>query len=149
IWGSTWLVIAGGLRDLPPFTSASARFLVAAVVMSVLAPHLHRREGGEKPTLALSATVGLLNFGASYAVVYWTETRLPSGVTSVLWAVFPMLMAASSHAFLDGEKIGARQALGFAIGFAGVALLFATDLRALSREAIPAGLVLLTSPLVS
>ena len=24
IWGSTWVVIKGGLRDLPPFTSAGA-----------------------------------------------------------------------------------------------------------------------------
>jgi drug/metabolite transporter (DMT)-like permease len=51
VWGSTWIVIAGGLRDLPPFTSAAARFVVAALVMSAIAPALGRREGGSIPPL--------------------------------------------------------------------------------------------------
>jgi drug/metabolite transporter (DMT)-like permease len=149
VWGSTWIVIAGGLRDLPPFTSAAARFLVAASVMTALAPALARREGGSPAPLGISLTVGALNFGASYALVYWSQTRLPSGVTSVLWAVFPMLMAAAGSWFLAGEALRPRQWLGFALGFAGVALLFATDLCAFGASREPAALVLLLSPLVS
>lgn len=149
VWGSTWIVIAGGLGDLPPFTSAAARFLVAALVMSAIAPSLARREGGSRPPVDAWLAVGLLNFAASYAIVYWSETRLPSGLTSVLWSVFPMLMAVSGSLFLQGERIRARQAAGFLLGFAGVALLFFTDLRALSADAVPTGLVLLLSPIVS
>jgi len=149
VWGSTWLVIAGGLRDLPPFTGAATRFVVAALLMSAIAPSLARREGGTKPALGLSLAVGLLNFAASYGIVYWGETRLPSGLASILWSVFPMLMAISGAWFLAGERISKRQALGFAIGFAGVALLFATDLRALSNDAVLTGLVFLLSPIVS
>src|SRR5262249_19420891 len=33
IWGSTWLFIKIGLRDLPPFTFAGLRFLLAAAVL--------------------------------------------------------------------------------------------------------------------
>lgn len=149
IWGSTWLVIAGGLRDLPPFTSAGARFLVAAVVMSALAPALARREGGSRPALSLSLAVGVLNFAASYGIVYWSETRLPSGLASVLWSVFPMLMAISGSWFLDGERLRTVQMLGFVVGFAGVVLLFATDLRTIRADAVPAGIVLLGSPFVA
>ena len=42
-------------------------------------------------------TVGCLNFGVSYGIVYTTETVLPSGLVSVLWAVFPLMMAASGQ----------------------------------------------------
>jgi drug/metabolite transporter (DMT)-like permease len=149
VWGSTWIVITAGLRDLPPFTTAGLRFLVSAAIMSAIAPALARREGGAKPAFGAWFCVGLLNFGASYAIVYWSETRLPSGLTSVLWSVFPILMAVSGSLFLDGERIRGRQTVGFVLGFVGVALLFATDLRALSSEAIPTGLILLVSPLVS
>lgn len=149
IWGSTWIVIAGGLRDLPPFTSAAARFLVAALAMTAIAPAIARQEGGTRAPWRLSLVLGALNFGASYAIVYWTETQLPSGIVSVLWAVFPMLMAASSSRFLTGEALSARQWLGFAIGFAGVGLLFWTDLRDFGPHGIPAALVLLLSPAVS
>ncbi|MHC5065573.1 MAG: EamA family transporter, partial [Planctomycetota bacterium] len=40
IWGSTWLVIKEGLVDLPPITSAGIRFLLAAIVMSLVVPVL-------------------------------------------------------------------------------------------------------------
>ena len=149
VWGSTWIVIAGGLRDLPPFTSAATRFAVAAACLTAIAPALARREGGSKPTFALSAAVGTLNFGASYAIVYWSETRLPSGLASVLWSVFPLLMAVAGAWFLQGEKLTARQGFGFVLGFAGVALLFATDLVQMSNDAVGTGVVLLASPVVS
>ena len=35
IWGSTWVVIQEGLKDLPPFQSAAARFLLAALLMII------------------------------------------------------------------------------------------------------------------
>jgi drug/metabolite transporter (DMT)-like permease len=117
--------------------------------MTAIAPTLARREGGTSPKFAAWFWVGVLNFGASYAIVYWSETHLPSGLTSVLWSVYPIMMAISGSFFLSGERIRPLQAVGFALGFAGVALLFATDLRSISSDAVPAGLVLLLSPLVS
>ncbi len=149
VWGSTWIVIAGGLTDLPPFTSAAARFAVSAAAMTVVAAIVRKREGGERPTLGLSLALGAMNFGVSYGIVYWTETRLPSALVSVLWSVFPMLMAISGHLFLPGDRPRGRQWAGFAVGLVGVALLFATDLRDIGTGAIPAGALLLGSPAIS
>ena len=57
IWGSTWIVIKGGLRDLPPFTSAGIRFVIAALIMVAVAAVLSRVEGGSRPpTLALAGS---------------------------------------------------------------------------------------------
>jgi drug/metabolite transporter (DMT)-like permease len=149
IWGSTWMVIQRGLADLPPFTSAAARFVLAAIAMSVVVPLFRRRESGREPELWLCAVVGVCNFGVSYGIVYWSETRIPSGLASVLWSIFPMLMAASGHLFLPGETLRGRQWLGFVVGFVGVAFLFETALRASGLDAAPAGLVMCLSPLVS
>lgn len=149
VWGSTWLVIKGGLRDLPPQTSGAARFWIAGVVMGVLVRTIGRREGGEAPPTWLWLSLGALNFGASYAIVYRTAALLPSGLTSLLWGVFPMLSAAVGHLFLPGERLAPRQWSGFALGLVGLAVLFATDLRALGPEAAPAAAVLLLSPISS
>jgi drug/metabolite transporter (DMT)-like permease len=149
VWGSTWLVIKTGLEDLPPLWSAAVRFGVAATVMMMIAPAIARREGGAAPPWWLAAMVGLLGFAISYALVYATETVLPSGLVSVLWAVFPILQAVIGHAVLPDERLAARQWIGFAIGFVGVAVLFASDLRSLGADAIPAAALLLVSPLVS
>lgn len=149
VWGSTWVVIKDGLDHLPPFSSAAARFLIAALAMTVIAPSLARREGGGRPRRSVVALVGALNFFASYAIVYWSESRLPSGIVAVLWAVFPMLMATSGHLFLAGEGLGPRQWSGFALAFLGIAYLFRTDLETLGPDAAPTALVLFVSPLVS
>jgi len=149
IWGSTWVVIKGGLESLPPFGSAALRFALAAACMSVLAHFLAAREGGARPALSLAAMLGVVNFACSYGIVYWTETRLPSGLVSVLWAVYPMIQAIVGHYFLRAERIAPAQGLGFFVGFLGVAALFMTDLRQLGPEAIPAGGVLLLSPLLT
>lgn len=149
IWGSTWVVIKNGLEDLPPLGSAAARFTLAAALMSLVGALFAAREGGSRPTLLLSLVLGCLNFAGSYGIVYWTEARLPSALVSVLWAVYPLLQAVVGHLFLPGERLAPAQGLGFGLGFLGVAALFATDLQGLGPEAIPAGAVLLCSPLLS
>jgi len=149
IWGSTWLVVAKGLQDLPPFSSAATRFAIAWATLSLLAPRLAAREGGVHPGWRLALVMGSLNFGASYSIVYWSETVLPSGLVSLLWAIFPMLMAIGGHLTLPGERLVRRQWWGFLLGLVGVALLFLTDLKVLGPEAIPAGMILLLSPLAS
>ena len=149
IWGSTWLVIKTGLKDLPPFTSAGVRFAIAAAVMIGLAPLLAKREGGGKPRAWLWIVLGSLNFGASYGLVYYSEQTLPSGLVSVLWSVFPLLMAASGHLFLPGERLGPRHWAGFVLAFAGILVLFRTDVTAVGPEAVGVALLLLLSPTVS
>jgi len=147
IWGSTYLVIAEGLEDLPPFLSAGVRFSLAAVVFAALAPRLARREGGERPTLGLVLAMGVCNIGCGYGLVYWSETRLPSGLVSVLWAIFPLMMALAAHRWLPSERVNRRQYAGFLVGFGGVVALFLTDVRTLGPEAVPAAALLLLSPL--
>jgi drug/metabolite transporter (DMT)-like permease len=149
IWGSTWIVIKQGLADLPPLSSAGARFALAALLMCLLAPVLARREGGAAPPAWLWVAVGTLNFAISYALVYQAETVLPSGLVSLLWSVFPLLMAASGHWFLPGERLTPRRLLGFLLGFLGVFVLFRADVQALGPRAVAAGALLLLSPLVS
>lgn len=147
IWGSTWVVIKGGLRDLPPFTSAGARFAIAAVIMIGVAALLSKREGGEKPPVWLWLVQGTASFAMSYGIVYHAETVLPSGLVSLLFGVYPMLQALAGHYFLDQERLRPLQWFGFAVGLAGLVLLFRTDLREIGPEGIPTGLLLFLSPI--
>ncbi len=149
VWGSTWLVISEGLRDLPPMTSLSARFVIAAIVLAFVARPLARIEGGERPTWRITVVYAVLTLAIPYAIIYWVETRLPSGLVSVLWSVYPILLAVSAHAILPQERMRARQWFGMLLGFTGVTLMFWTDVRSVGPDAVPMGLVLLLSPLAS
>src|SRR5690606_42098942 len=70
IWGSTWVVIAEGLQDLPPLTSAGARFVLAFLTRLVLASRLARRVGGAAPPAWLWVLVGVCNFAVTYGITY-------------------------------------------------------------------------------
>lgn len=148
VWSSTWWAIRQGLEELPPLRSAAARFLIAGAVMSIAFARLAHREGGTPPPRWLWATMGVCNFALSYGILYWTETRVPSGIAAVLWAVFPILMATSGRLWL-GERIRGRQACGFVLGAIGTAVMFAGDLGGDRAAVLPFALLLLLSPVVS
>lgn len=149
IWGSTWLVIRGGLEDLPPFTGAAARFWIAGGTFALLAPRLARLEGGARPSFGLVLTMGTLNVALSYAVIYWSETRLSSGLVSLLWSVFPLMLALLTAIWLPEERLRSRQWLGLGAGLCGMVLLFSTDLANAGPGALGVGAILLISPAAS
>jgi drug/metabolite transporter (DMT)-like permease len=147
IWGSTWLVIKEGLRDLPPFTSAGLRFVIAALVMVAVAAVLSRKEGGTSPPTWLWIVQGVANFAISYGIVYHAETVLPSGLVSLLFGIYPMLQAFAGHHFLEGERLRTSQWTGFAVALTGLVLLFRTDLRGFGSLGVPTALLVLLSPI--
>lgn len=149
VWGSTWVVIAAGLDSMPAFTSAAIRFAVAAFAMVFVVRMLAGREGGRPPSIGLVLSSGTLNFFGSYGAVYWSEQHLPSSLCSILFAVFTLLVAAFSRLLLPDVRITRAQVAGIVLGFAGVVLLFATDVAALGDVGGFAALVFLISPLVS
>ncbi len=149
LWGSTWVVIKEGLDDLPPLTSAGARFVLAGATMALLVPLLRAHEGGSDPPARLWLALGVGNFALSYGLVYLTTSHLPSGLVSLLWGVYPLMMAGIAHAWLPGEQLRGLQWLGFVLGFLGLVLLYAADVRSFGSQASLWALLLMLSPLVS
>jgi len=144
VWGSTWLVIKFGLTDLPPLTAAGVRITIAGAVMAAVAPWLARREGGGRPPWLVVVVQGLSQFAFNYGVVYYAEGVLPSGLVSVLWSAYPLLIALGGWCLAGAEPLMGRQWAGGLVALLGVTLLFVTDIAKVGREALGmAGLVLL------
>ncbi len=93
IWGTTWLAIKIGLRGLPPITGAGVRFLVAAAFLTLLARALPGRRGA-RPSLRLIVVLALTLFGANYALTYYAETGIASGLVAVLFGTLPFFVFA-------------------------------------------------------
>ncbi len=147
IWGTTWAVIRIGLRGLPPFTGVALRFGIAAIVLYAAAHIFGLERSRGRRAQALGAVNAALAFSLSYGVVYWAEQWVPSGLASVLFSTFPLMVAALAHFALPGERIRAGSAVGILIGFLGVLLIFSEDLTVLGGpETVKASLVFLLSP---
>jgi drug/metabolite transporter (DMT)-like permease len=147
VWGSTWLAIKFGLRDVPPFTGATLRFAIASVCMAVLAHTWAAREGGGRPPRLVVLAHGVFQFALNFGLVYVGETIIPSGVVAVLWSVYPIFVALGGHFVTKRERLSARKWWGIAVSFGGVATLFATDLAAIDARAVSMGLLVLLAPL--
>ena len=154
IWGTTWAVIRVGLRGIPPVTGVALRFALAGVVLVAVAFAIGLRGKRLLAPLWLWAVHGLCTFAASYGIVYWAEQYLPTGLTAVLFATYPLFVAALAHFLLPGERLSVLNVAGLPLGLVGVAVLFGPDLlRALQgggdRRLAFTCAVMLLAPLAS
>jgi drug/metabolite transporter (DMT)-like permease len=141
-------VIKVGLQGIPPFAGVGLRFTLAGIVLLLLFRPLGGRFENSARERWMWMVNALLPFSLSYGIVYWTEQWLTSGLTSILFATLPLLMAPMAHLWLPDERLTARSLIGVLIGFSGVVLIFSEDLVALAgARADRAALVMLFSPL--
>jgi len=122
VWGSTFLAIRVGVREVPPFLLAGMRFLIAGIVLYVWM----RAKGTPSPTLRQWRAATLLAvpiFVGDYGLVFWAERRVPSGITAVMLATIPVFMALAEIVFLRTQRLTARLCLALLVGLAGVAVL--------------------------
>ena len=122
IWGSTWMAIKFGLDGVPPFLGAGLRFVIAAGVLWVMILASGKRKPLSPQGKKAAWVASFLGFAWNYALVYWAETRVASGLVAVLFSLSPLLTAFFAAA-LGAERPGLRHVVGAFIGVAGVILL--------------------------
>jgi drug/metabolite transporter (DMT)-like permease len=128
VWGSTYLAVRVGVREVPPLILAAMRFSVAGLILFawVLA------RGERAPTARewrSASLLGLVIFLFDYGLLFWAEQRVPSGIAAVMLATIPVFMALSEIIFLRTQRLTIRLALALLIGLGGVGVLVS---RALS-----------------
>ena len=127
VWGSTFLAIRVGVREVPPFLLAAMRFLAAGLVLYLwMLAHGERSPSGREWMSAF--LLALLIFVFDYGLLFWAEQRVPSGVAAVMMATIPVFMALSEIIFLRTQRLTIRLALSLLIGIAGVWVLVSNSL---------------------
>jgi len=124
IWGSTWLAIRFGLETLTPIYSAGLRFSLAAFFILIIMKIRGVRLQLDKISIRLYLTMGFLSFVIPFGLVYWAEQYVPSGMASVLFAVFPFFVAIFSFIFIARKSLDIFKILGIVIGFSGIVIIF-------------------------
>jgi drug/metabolite transporter (DMT)-like permease len=123
IWGSTWAAIKIGVTDVPPFMFAFERGVAVSVLLTALALVLGQRFPRGPRELAAAAVVGIFNTGTSWAIIFWSEQFVPSGIVAVFGATAPVWTAFLAHFLVRGDRLSALKLVGLALGLIGTALL--------------------------
>ena len=128
VWGSTFLAIRVGVREVPPFLLAAMRFLVAGFVLTswMMARKEPMPTGCQWRSASLLA---ILIFVLDYGLLFWAEQHVPSGVAAVILATIPVFMALSEIIFLRTQRLTLRLALALLIGIGGVSVLMSRSLN--------------------
>jgi drug/metabolite transporter (DMT)-like permease len=128
LWGSTWLVIKIGLGPLTPLFSAGFRFTVASVFIFALMKFKKLSLQTDPVSIKLYIILALFSYVIPFGLVYWAEQFIESGLTSVLFAVFPFFVIIFSRIAIPGEHVGIFKVLGVTLGFTGIIFIFAENL---------------------
>src|SRR5271166_3330293 len=128
VWGSTFLAIRVGVREVPPFLFAAMRFLIAGVVLYGWMIGQGERSPNRRQWMS-AFLLGLLIFVFDYGLLFWAEQRVPSGIAAVMMATIPAFMALSEIIFLRTQTLTVRLVLALLIGIGGVAVLMSRSLN--------------------
>ncbi len=135
IWGSTFLAISFGNDTVPAIWAASLRLGLATLILgSILA--LTGQGWPRGAALRAAAGYGFLVLGLNFALLYWGQKTVPSGITSVFYATIPLTTAIVARAIglerLTKQKIG-----GALLALVGVGIIFSGELADTSAETLP------------
>lgn len=134
-WGSTYLAIKVGVTELPPFLFAGLRFLVAGLILLILARALDDPLPRKSDWRTL-AIVGLLLLAGGNAFVVWSEQYIGSGIASI-FVVTVAMWTALFDAIIPGgaSELNWRVIAGLLLGFLGTLLLVgATPVEILAAD---------------
>jgi drug/metabolite transporter (DMT)-like permease len=146
VWGSTWAAIRIGVQQLPPVRMAAIRFTLAGLIMLPIA----LRRGMAFPrgrSMHATLWLGLFMIGLQYALVFRAERGISSGLTAILYAATPLVVAVASRKML-GKPVPRAAFTSMLVGVGGLLLLLRSIVATTASEIQPA-LIMLLGVLIS
>ena len=126
IWGSSFLFIKVAVRELTPATLIVGRLGFAAITLGLLVPFV---VGSGETVRQLRANwgwlvaVALVNTAIPFWLLSWGETRIDSGLASIIQASVPIFNALIAFVAFREVRVTGMRLVGVGVGFLGVALL--------------------------
>jgi drug/metabolite transporter (DMT)-like permease len=128
VWGSTFLAIRVGVREVPPLLFAAMRFLVAGLVLYGWMIAKGERSPTRRQWMSV-VSLAFLIFVIDYGLLFWAEQRVPSGIAAVMMATIPVFIALSEILILRTQRLTVRLTFALLIGIGGVAVLMSHALN--------------------
>jgi drug/metabolite transporter (DMT)-like permease len=126
LWGASFMFIKIGVRELAPATLVTGRIGIAALTLAVVVPIMLGRRAtvtAIRENLGWLVVVGLVNVALPFWFLSWGETRIDSGLASIIQGAVPIFNAVIAFGFFREVRVTGARLGGVAIGFVGVAFL--------------------------
>jgi drug/metabolite transporter (DMT)-like permease len=147
LWGSTWAAIKIGVAEIPPYLFAFERAIAVASLLTIAVLVLRQSFPRTRAALLASAVSGLFNIGTSWALIFWAEQFVPSGLVAVFGAMAPVWTAILAHFFVHGDRLSRLKVVALALGLTGTALLVGAPAPSEGPNALLATALLAVMPI--
>lgn len=147
IWGTTWAAIRVGVETIPPFLFALERAIAVAAILTLVALALRLPFPRDRRTLTAAAFAGLFNTGLSWALIFWAEQFVPSGLVAVFGATAPVWTAFLAHFLVRGDRLSWLKVAALALGLAGTGVLVGSPIQGDGRDVLVATILLALLPI--
>ena len=146
LWGSTWAAIKVGVEAVPPFVFAFERAVAVSIVLIGVSLAMRHPFPQGRRVIVSAIVVGIFNTGSSWAIIFWSEQYVPSGLVSVFGASAPIWTALLAHFLIRGDRLSALKVLGLLLGLAGIGVLVGAPDTSGRPEALTASVLLAVMP---
>jgi len=128
-WGGSFFFIRIALRDFQPFTLVFLRISIAALILVGVVHLSGKRLPASPGTWAGYVILGLINNVIPFSLIVWGQTRIESGVASILNATTPIFTVLLAHFLTADERLNISKIMGVLVGFIGVYLMMMPELK--------------------
>ena len=123
LWGANPVAAKIALTRIPPIGLAGLRFTLAAAGLALWSAYRRERLLPARAEISPLLANGLM-FTAQIATFHLGTFWSTANHSAVLVNAFPIFVAVFAHFWLVGDRLGPGKALGVALGFAGVVIVF-------------------------
>src|ERR1035438_9725016 len=111
-WGSTYTAIRIGAAEMPPLLLSGTRFLIAGAILLAWCRWRGLRIFWPLRTMLMLFLIGFFLLSVSNVCLVYAEKTVPSGLASLVLALFPIFVALAEMMLPGGEPLSARGWLG-------------------------------------
>ncbi len=119
LWGGSFFFNKGALDDLEPLTVVMGRVVLAAVALHAIALASGQRMPTDPRLWRAYLGMGVLNNVVPFGLIVWGQTRIGSGLASILNATTPVFAVLLVHSLTRDERLTPSRPAGVVLGFAG------------------------------
>ena len=127
LWGGSFFFAKVALGELPPLSVVFGRVALAAIALNLVLALTSSSLFPRKVPWRSFFAMGLLNNLVPFALIFWGQTQIASGLASILNATTPLFTLVVAHFLTQDERIDAVKLGALVIGIGGVAVLMGSD----------------------
>lgn len=123
LWGTTWVAMKFGIKQMPPLQLASIRqFLAGSMFVSFfLIKGISFPKGKDWPKLLV---MGILTFTFANALSTWSLKFISSGLGALIGTLYPLCVVIIELLFFKNKHINKTTVVGITLGIFGIGIVF-------------------------